>query len=108
MYDDPTLPGPANGEVRGDSKSIPNRGTGSGVVPNGTYGADLGANATNRMGAVGDTDSDPMDRCVPMGGGDFTSRGHTTSDPGGRMSGTGSDPMDDTTPGDEGMPGDRD
>lgn len=46
-----------NGEVQGDNKAIPDRGTGTGVSD--TYGADLTIGATNRIGGItSDTKSD--------------------------------------------------
>lgn len=110
-YQDPLIAGEANGLVRGDDKAMPNRGTSSGFVgTSGSYGADTGANAINRMGSIGSAaDSDPMDRCVPMGGGDFSSSGHTSPDPGRGMGGAAdSDSMMETTPNDENQAGDRD
>lgn len=40
-----------NGEVQGDSRSIPDRGVSTGVSD--TYGADLSGDATNRTGGMG-------------------------------------------------------
>jgi hypothetical protein len=101
-YQDPLVVDPANGVVRGDSKAMPNRGTSSGFVgTSGSYGADTGPNATNRMGAITDTGSDPMDLCYPKGDIDrFSSSGHSTTDPGSGMGGAAkSDDMDETEPG---------
>lgn len=48
-----------NGEIQGDSRAIPHRGTMTGVTD--TYGADLGQDATNGMGRITSaTKSDPM------------------------------------------------
>lgn len=53
-----------NGQLQGDSKSIPDRGTGTGVTD--TYGADLSQGATNRSGGMGRaTKSDPAEKCTP-------------------------------------------
>lgn len=49
-----------NGQVQGDARHIPDRGTAEGVTD--TYGADLGQNATNAMGSIkGTSKSDGMD-----------------------------------------------
>lgn len=49
-----------SGELQGDSRSIPDRGTSEGVSD--TYGADLSQNATNREGSIrSSTRSDGMD-----------------------------------------------
>ena len=48
------------GELQGDDKPMPDRGTGSGVTD--TYGADLGQDATNAQGKItGATGSDKGD-----------------------------------------------
>lgn len=48
------------GELQGDDKPMPDRGTSEGVSD--TYGADLAQNATNREGGIrGSTRSDGMD-----------------------------------------------
>jgi hypothetical protein len=99
-YQDPFKPAPSDGVTRGDAKAMPNRGTSSGNVPNNSYGADTGINATNRMGSA-HTPSDPPDMCCPPGDGRFTSRGHSTSAPGSRLTGTGSDAPEDDTPEDQ-------
>lgn len=39
-----------SGELQGDAGKLPDRGTETGVTD--TYGADLGQNATNRMGSI--------------------------------------------------------
>jgi len=106
-FDDPMVVDPANGVVRGDSKAMPNRGTSTGMVGKGEpYGASVDQNATNRMGGFS-ADSDPM---MKEWADDERQTIGPRHDPeyGKRMGGTGSDPMMDTTPGDEGMPGDRD
>lgn len=38
-------------DLQGDSKPMPDRGTGSGVTD--TYGADISEDATNRLGGMG-------------------------------------------------------
>lgn len=51
------------GDLRGDDKSLPNRGSGTGVTD--SYGADLSPGAKNRMGSItGATKSSPVDQCV--------------------------------------------
>lgn len=51
-----------NGEVQGDTRAMPDKGYSTGVTD--TYGADLGANATNSQGSLGSAaKSDPMDQC---------------------------------------------
>lgn len=53
-----------NDTVRGDDRPMKDRGTSSGVTD--TYGADLGADATNRLGEVPDTGSQPaFDNAIP-------------------------------------------
>lgn len=48
------------GELQGDDKAMPDRGTSSGVTD--AYGADLGQDATNRQGSIrGSTGSDGME-----------------------------------------------
>lgn len=41
-----------NGELQGDTKAMPNRGTKTGLNGD-TYGADLSPDATNRNGSMG-------------------------------------------------------
>ena len=55
----------SNAELVGDSKDIPNRGTGTGMNGD-TYGADLSGDATNSMGNIsGSTKSQPaLDNCA--------------------------------------------
>jgi len=49
-----------NGELQGDSKPIPDRGSETGVTD--TYGADLSPDAKNRLGGIrGATQSDGME-----------------------------------------------
>jgi hypothetical protein len=49
-----------SGVVQGDSKAMPMKDSGS-MAPE-TYGADLGSDATNRIGSIRSTSkSDPMD-----------------------------------------------
>lgn len=89
LYDDPSIPGPSNGDVRGVDSNMPDRGTTSGTVGMGSpYGADIGVNATNRISGIGrSTQSDPMDQCYPQGGGDFTA-GSTHQSVSGRSMGS--------------------
>lgn len=86
-----------SGELQGDTKAMPNRGTSSGMVPNCNYGASMDINATNSMGSAYEA-CDPAEMCCPPGDGRFMSRGHSTMDPGGALSGTDSDAMMDVTP----------
>jgi hypothetical protein len=99
--------GPANGVTPGDDRNYPNRGTRSGLVGKGEpYGADIGVNATNGLGSFS-ADSDPMAKEFADDPRQALPGAHHHHG-GRRMSGTGSDDMMDTTPGDEGTPGDRD
>lgn len=41
-----------NGDLQGDSKSMPERGTSTGMNGD-TYGADLSQESTNRIGSIG-------------------------------------------------------
>lgn len=94
---------PANdsGVVRGDSKAMPDRGTGTGMtgLPTFSDGRGFGSDDTNSMGSVGDTGSDSMfarhNRDDNLGGTDAKSGGT-----GSGMSGTGSDQMFETEPDD--------
>jgi hypothetical protein len=98
-YSDPISPNPGDGVVRGDSKAMPDRGTGIGFVGmGGAYGASTDLNATNSMGSA-HMDSDPADLCYPKGDADlrFSSSGHGTKDPGTHFH-VGSDPMDEVMP----------
>lgn len=53
------------GELQGDSRPMPNRGTGTGMNGD-TYGADLSQSATNRtVGIKGSTKSDPHGMDMP-------------------------------------------
>lgn len=53
-----------SGELQGDTKAMPDRGTATGVTD--SYGADLGQGADNRMGSItGDTGSDEMFENMP-------------------------------------------
>lgn len=45
------------GELQGDTKPMPDRGTGTGLNGD-TYGADIGVDATNSMGRMSGTKSD--------------------------------------------------
>lgn len=110
-YQDPVVVAPADGMVRGDDGAFPNRGTRSGMVGMGApYGADISQGATNSLGSIaGACASDAMDQCCPPGDGRFSSSGHSSPRHGrGMGSAAMSDDMMDVTPGDEGMPGDRD
>lgn len=50
------------GALQGDTKPMPNRGSGSGVTD--TYGASVDQNSTNAKGGIsGATGSDPMEQC---------------------------------------------
>lgn len=54
-----------SGELQGDTKAIPSKGTGTGMNGD-TYGADLGPDATGRIGGIGgSTKSDPGDEGLP-------------------------------------------
>lgn len=99
MSDDNYKP---SGELQGDDRPMPDRGTSTGLGVGGSYGASIDVNATNSMGSA-HLPSDAPDDCCPPGdaGLRFTSSGHSTTDPGQRMSGTDSDPVDDTTPADQ-------
>jgi hypothetical protein len=56
-YHDKHIP---SGEVQGDDRELPDRGTSTGVTD--TYGADLSVDATNRRGSITNaTKSDPPD-----------------------------------------------
>ncbi len=95
------LPGPSDGNVQGETKDLPNRGTESGMVGQGApYGADIGPNATNRKGGMthADSGSDPRELRFPKGDEDrFSSSGHSSPDEGGsKLQGTDSDPIDKT------------
>ncbi|THF55918.1 hypothetical protein [Pseudothauera rhizosphaerae] len=52
-----------NGELQGDNRPMPNRGTGTGVGD--TYGADISPDATNREGGFKGR-SHPVDRDMPV------------------------------------------
>lgn len=52
------------GELQGDTRPMPDRGTGTGLNGD-TYGASLDQGATNSRGRIGrDAMSDAMDRCT--------------------------------------------
>lgn len=53
------------GVVMGDTKPMPDRGTETGMTgfATDTGGMSLALDATNRIGALTGTDSDPMDEC---------------------------------------------
>lgn len=51
-----------SGELQGDTRAMPDRGYGAGVTD--SYGANLGSDATNSQGSLGNSaKSDPMDDC---------------------------------------------
>ena len=107
---DPMVVAPSDGVVRGDSGAMPNRGTSSGFthVGNDTYGGDMNTMTHHSLGSA-HLAPDPADMCYPPGGGDFVGHNPHEGNPGaGISSATQSDAADDTTPGDEGIPGDRD
>lgn len=53
-----------DGQVRGDTRAMPNRGSDTGVDD--TYGASIAPDATNRHGGMGSaTDSDPAAATFP-------------------------------------------
>ena len=83
-----------NDVVSGDTKAMPNRGTSIGNVPNNSYGADTSQGAINRLGSA-HLPPDPAEMCCPPGDTSrFTSGGHSTTNPGGALSGADSDPVD--------------
>jgi hypothetical protein len=52
--------------LRGENVGpLPDKGVGTGMNGD-TYGASLGEDATNRMGPLSGTDSDPADQCLPL------------------------------------------
>lgn len=53
------------GVVMGDTKPMPDKGTGTGMTGHATHdeGMSQDQSATNSMGKISGTDSDPMDRC---------------------------------------------
>lgn len=59
------------GELQGDDRPMPDRGTGTGLAGNAaTGGRSLERDATNRQGAItGATRSDPMATNMPCGDG---------------------------------------
>lgn len=100
---DPMVVHPADGMVRGDSKDIPNRGTGSGFVDVGRdqYGADVGMNATNRRSSAHSAPDSAFNN-MPPGDGHFSNSGHTSPGYGRGMGGAAdSDAMDEVSPNDE-------
>lgn len=56
-----------NGELQGDSRPMPDRGTGTGMTghPNQLDGHSIAGDATNRVGSV-KAGSDPADRSMPI------------------------------------------
>lgn len=59
-----------NGELQGDSRPIPNRGTGTGMSGHDTKldGHGIGTDDTNRIGGIKrHTKSDPADESCPPG-----------------------------------------
>jgi len=79
QYDDPTVVAPADGDVRGDPRPLPNRGSRSGMV----YGDDYGANLEAGFNALGSAHmpSDPPELCYPKGDSDFRFSASTHSSP---------------------------
>lgn len=53
-----------NGDLQGDTKGMPDRGTSTGLNGD-TYGADISGDATNSMGGMSDTGSDDMSCDMP-------------------------------------------
>ncbi len=104
MDQDPMVVAPSDGVARGDSKAMPNKGTGTGFTGVGSdrYGADVSQGATNRMGSA-HIAPDPMDAVSPPGGGDYRSGGDgTPANPGTGMGGAAkSDAQADDTPEDQ-------
>ena len=83
-----------SGELQGDTKPMPNRGTSMGFthVGNDTYGFDVSVNAINRMGSAHEA-GDPPEMCYPPGDVDrFNASGHASPDPGTEFS-ADSDPV---------------
>ena len=55
-----------NGELQGDTRAIPNRGTGTGMGRADAMGMSLDKDATNRRGGIGGAaKSDPWDDTTP-------------------------------------------
>lgn len=55
-----------DGSLRGENVgALPDKGSGTGLNGD-TYGASLDKDATNRMGSLTGTDSDPADQCMPL------------------------------------------
>lgn len=52
-----------NGELQGDTKAMPDRGTKTGMNGD-TYGSDLSVDATNSS-SMGHQGSDDADKCMP-------------------------------------------
>lgn len=79
-YADPAIPAPADGDVRGDPRSLPNRGSRSGVI----WGDDYGANLEAGFNALGSAHmpSDPAEMVMPKGDSDFrfSAATHTADD----------------------------
>ena len=83
-----------SGELQGDTKPMPNRGTSSGMVPGSNYGASMDVNATNSMGSA-HLAPDPMEMCRPPGDTSrFVSSGHSSPNDGGAAVNGDSDPVD--------------
>lgn len=100
--------GPGLQSVRGDEGGLPDRGTGTGSLA--SYPGDMGVDATNSLGGF-NAGSDPASPSKDMPNPADKLGGSTSGESMGTMGGlgfTGSDEADDRTPGDEGMPGDRD
>lgn len=53
-HQDPMVVGPSDGNVRGDDRPLPNRGTGTGLTGD-TYGASIDQSAINRRGGISGT-----------------------------------------------------
>lgn len=82
------------GVVMGDTRPMPDRGTGTGMtgIPTDLGGYSINVDATNRMGGLSDTGSDAMDAVFSRDSNLSSGESHY-SVPGQRISGTNSDPM---------------
>lgn len=61
-----------SGHLQGDDRPMPDRGTSTGMTGHATHtdGMGLGADDTNRLGAMGSaTKSDPAEKSMPCGDG---------------------------------------
>lgn len=83
-----------SGELQGDTRAMPDRGTSTGMTGVATDfgGYSIDVDATNRMGAADGTSSNPMEQDRARDA-NLTSGGAHTTVAGNRMSGTDSDPM---------------